>query len=318
LIGTGWRAFFYVRVAKALPERFCIVSVLTHTEERKRELVSMGLNGTTDLDDALSYTHDAVIVSSGPKGLVEMLQKLSGRGEAIISETQFLSLSDGELEEVSKLKGHVMEQWPETPLFKAVLSSIPLIGKPDQLCLSGLHNHHAAAIARKVFSPSSPFPKPISHDFRSAQIKTGSREGIVRSGEMEEYKRKVRVLEFPGKGLFINDFSSNQYHTELTPKRIEIRGERGYVDERGATFLSEGNIPLREEFVFSRDTGPSGSLTLSHVSRGSDIVFENPYCGTKMNDDEIAIASILDGIFSGSFKYSFGDAVQDVLLGRML
>ena len=65
LIGTGWRAHFYMRIARLLPDLLQIVSIYTHTEERRREIDDEGFEAFTDLDQALSYDHEAVIISSG-------------------------------------------------------------------------------------------------------------------------------------------------------------------------------------------------------------------------------------------------------------
>ena len=34
IIGSGWRALYYVRVAKALPEIFCIDAMYCRTQEK--------------------------------------------------------------------------------------------------------------------------------------------------------------------------------------------------------------------------------------------------------------------------------------------
>ncbi|MBP5756050.1 MAG: hypothetical protein J6W39_00540 [Spirochaetales bacterium] len=36
IVGSGWRSLYYVRIAKALPDRFELCAMLCRTEERHR------------------------------------------------------------------------------------------------------------------------------------------------------------------------------------------------------------------------------------------------------------------------------------------
>ena len=279
LLGTGWRARFFMRISHILPSVLDIVSIYTRAEERAEELRKEGYPAFSDLDAALSSAHEAVIVASGKAGFLDTLCYLHDRGERIIAETTFLSLEEEELAAVEGYGGLVMEQYSFTPLFASTLSSLPLLGGVDQLYLSGLHNHHAAAIARKVLSLGSSLPEEIyTMDFPSRMMKTGSRQGLEVFGEMEAYTRKVRMMRF-GSSLFINDFSSNQYHSYLYGKSFGIRGEKGVLSERG---LSAVDYPL------------------------------------EMNDDEIAMARMLELYDMGEDVYPFREGVADARLGRLL
>ena len=317
LCGTGWRAMFYVRISKMLPSLLSIVSVYTRSAERAMIIEKEGLSSFLDMEKALSVPHDAVIVASGKEGFFPLMKMLKERNEFVIAETTFLSLADNELEVLSDMKGATAEQYRYTPLFSSLISAIDLIGEADQLYLSGLHNHHSASIARIVLGLGEAMPDEISSiDFPSSIIKTGDRSGLNVSGE-EEYVRKVRLLRF-GKKLFIHDFSSNQYHSYLFGKKIEIRGSLGVITERDVSFVSDG-YPVRLPFSFHRDfvTG-NGSLTLSHVTVGSRTVFVNPFYPEMLNDDEIAIALLIKRIEEGEDYPTILSGVEAARLGRLL
>ena len=198
LFGTGWRAGFFLRISRLCPDIINIVSVYSRSPERAREIAAQGFISVSDRIRALEADHDAVIVASGKEGFAETLRFLRDRGERIISETTFLSLSGEELDEVSLIDGGmVLEQYAFTPLFASVMASLPLLGHVNQMYLSGLHNHHAAAIARKVLSLGYELPERIeSMDFRSSMPCTGSRNGLERNGKDEEYARSVRMMRF--------------------------------------------------------------------------------------------------------------------------
>ena len=320
LFGTGWRAGFFLRIARLCPDIINIVSVYSRSPERARESAAQGFISVSDRIRALEADHDAVIVASGKEGFAETLRFLRDRGERIISETTFLSLSGEELDEVSLIDGGmVLEQYAFTPLFASVMASLPLLGHVDQMYLSGLHNHHAAAIARKVLSLGYELPERIeSMDFRSSMPCTGSRNGLERNGKDEEYARSVRMMRFSSSFL-ITDFSSNQYHSYLYGKRFEIRGDRGVMNEAGVSIVDGCGYPASMPFIFHRDVSVgNGSLALTHVTLGERTLFVNPYYPADLNDDEIAIARMLELYGKGKDIYPFREGVADARLGRLL
>lgn len=319
LFGTGWRAMFFVRIAEMVPSLLTITSVYTHAEERAEEMRARGLNASADLNEVLSAEHDAVIVASGKNGFYEMMMKLKERGEFIISETSFLPLSDRELATLEDAKGATAEQYQFTPLYASIIASLPMIGRIDQVYISGLHNHHAASIARAVLGIDDEIPELLgSADYGSRMLKTGERKGMDTAGEMEDYTRSLRMLKF-SKGLFINDFSSNQYHSYFYGKRIEIRGEKGIITEQGVNTVDDNNFPVFLPFVFHRDISVgNGSMTLTHVSLGERTVFINPFYPENLNDDEIGIALLLKNIEEGLQYPSVRDGILDAKLGKML
>ena len=150
LLGSGWRAQFYHRISYALPELLTISAVCTHDRERALALRKAGINAFSQIEEALAADHDTVIAAGSPALFAERMHFLMDRGESVISETSFLSLSDEENSAFLTMKGAVAEQYPFTPLYASVIASLPLIGKVSQLSVSGLHNHHAAAIARLI------------------------------------------------------------------------------------------------------------------------------------------------------------------------
>ena len=319
LIGTGWRAAFYSRIAKALPDRFSILGIYTRSEERALELKAKGENASTDLEALLSIEHDGVIVASGASGYTDLMLYLAERREKILTETTFLTLSEEDENKLSGLSALVLEQYWFTPLYASVRKCLPKIGRVDQVMLSALHNHHAASIIRGIFGLYDEKPEVLSFDFPSSSIKTGSRKGREFEGESEGYTRKLRVLRFPEDRLYIHDFSTNQYHTYIFPARFEIRGERGTINEKGITYVNDEGILIKEDFVFHRDSEKINQrLYLSHVTLGSEVLYLNPFRGADLDDDEIALSLMLDAFARGENPYPIDEAIKDARLGRLL
>lgn len=320
LLGTGWRAHFYMRISRMLPDILSIPAVLTRKKERAEEIEREGFRVFTDIDEVLAVDHDAIIISSGKEGYHETLSRLHAGGERIVSETTLLSLSDEELDKVSSFSGLVMEQYQFTPLFSSVLKVLSsLEEKPDQLYLSGLHNHHSASMARRILASGHHMPEEVSSiTFPSRIIKTGTRKGLDLSGEVESYERSVRMMKLDG-ALFIHDFSSNQYHSYLMEKRFEIRCQDMIITERGVSTVDGSGYPVFTPFQFHRDDRVgNGTLALSHVSLGDRTVFVNPYYPLNMNDDEIAMTMMIESFDKGNDLYPFREGVMDARIGKLL
>ena len=317
LCGTGWRAGFYVRVASALAEKFEIVAIYTRSRSRAEELSSNGIFVTNDLNLALEKEHDAVIVASGKDGFLSLLKELSRRGETILSETAFSSLDNDSLSVAENIEGYTLEQYWHTPLFSSVYTALPYIGKIESVYLSGLHNHHAASICRRLF----PYPIFSSKTIleRNERIRvTGDRGGLTHGTNMEERLRTIKMIEYE-QGIFINDFTKGQYHDYRLCHRIEIRGEKGVIDERGVTYIDDEGYPIDLPFVFNRSSNVfSFAPTLTHISLGDRIIYKNEYYKCAFSDDEIAIAHMLSEFAEGRFGYSFKDGVEDARVGALL
>lgn len=318
LCGTGWRARFYIRIASAVPSLLQIVSVYTRSEERRVQLAAEGLNAVTDIEEALGAIHDAVIVASGKEGFLPLLEYLEKRGERIITETSFLTLNDSELSRAERIRGWTLEQYLHTPFYSSVMTAVKRIGRISYAYISGLHNHHAASIMSAIFPDKETAEVKRLLDINSVCLKTGDRSGLVRSGETEEYRRKITSVTFKSGEVFICDFSSNQYHSSIIPGRIEIRGERGVVTEKGVSFIDKDGYPVSAEFVFHRDEGKSSRYpTLSHVTLSDTTVFTNDFYPAVLSDDEIAIAEMLEEYREGRLLYSISQAAADAAVGKL-
>lgn len=317
LCGTGWRAEFFLRIASSLSERFKIACVYTRHGERADLIEKRGFRVVTNLLEALSVPHSAVIVASGKEGFLPLLEFLSSRGETILSETTFLSLTPDERYRASLISGYALEQYWHTPLYASIYKAKDKIGEIESVYLSALHSHHAASIMRGLFPDEEISCIKRLIDATGRCIKTGSRKGMERGLEMEDYSRKITAVTFKSGKCFITDFSSNQYHNYIIPSHIEIRGTRGVLTERGVTYVLSNGYPVREDFVFGREEDKiSHAPTLSHVSLGEEVVFQNIFYPHSLSDDEIAIASMLDEFSSGTLSYSISSAVIDAEIGE--
>ncbi len=316
LIGSGWRSGSYQRISRALPGLLTISAIMTRSKERKEELRDFGWNAFTSFDEALEKDHDAVIVATRETMFSDLLE-LDRRGELIISETGFLSMTHEEKEKIRNIKGFAAEQYPYTPTFSSFITASKRLKDIDQVYLSGLHNHHAIAVLRKLIDISGDAGEVEFMNFQSKITKTGSRSLRDFSGTDEDYTRKLRFVRF-GSRLYIHDFSTNQYHNYLLDIRAEARGSNGVLTFDGLKIAKEGavfSIPF--EFHYD-DEKFSGRSVLSHITLSDELIYRNPFYPDLSQEDEIAIATLLRRIEEGKDVKSIAEGIDDAEIGSVL
>ena len=68
IIGSGWRALYYVRVAKALPEIFSLDAMYCRTQE-KADLIAgqYQIHTTTSIEECVAYKPCLLYTSPSPR-----------------------------------------------------------------------------------------------------------------------------------------------------------------------------------------------------------------------------------------------------------
>ncbi|HEY1484876.1 MAG TPA: hypothetical protein VGF84_02160 [Micromonosporaceae bacterium] len=120
-------------------------------------------------------------------------------------------------------------------------------------------------------------------------------------------------------GLY--DFTDNQWWNPLRARRIVIRGSRGEIVDDTVTRLLDPLTPVQSTLI-RRQTGLDlnlEGLDLKHISFDGAVVYRNPYAGSGMSDDDIAVAAILDATGAwatgaGPEPYPLAAGCQDHLI----
>ena len=96
-------------------------------------------------------------------------------------------------------------------------------------------------------------------------------------------------------GLY--DFTDNQWWNPLRARRIVIRGSNGeFVDDR-LVRLADATSPVESRLHVRRQTGIDLNLEgvdLDHISFDGRVVYRNPFKGSRLSEDDIAVAALLE------------------------
>lgn len=130
IIGFGWRADFFYRIAKMMPERFEISAGVLRTKQRAEEVAEKeGVYATENLDEALKTNPDFAVLCVPRTIVKEYLVRLMEAGLPILCETppaQNVKELCELWEETKRLKGRVqiIEQYFLQPYYAASLEII--------------------------------------------------------------------------------------------------------------------------------------------------------------------------------------------------
>ncbi len=327
VIGYGWRADFFYRIARMLPNRFEICAGVLRTKERARQVADREkIFATEDLEEALKQNPDFAVLCV-PRGIVkEYLIRLMEKKVPVLSETP-PGKDEAELEDLwektQELQGRVqvVEQYFLQPYYAGILHIIEkgYLGEISSVMLSALHGYHAVSMYRKLLGLR--FENCVIHGqkFLSQVTATNGRDGFDTSGKIIQEERNWVSLAFENGKTALMDFAGEQYFSQIRTRRWNIRGLRGEINDMDVRFLSGTNLPVTQK-ICRVDVGVNNNSEWAHKCMMflDQAVYENPFYPARLNDDEIAVASCLaamkEYVDCGREFYPLREALQDTYL----
>ena len=331
LYGSGWRAEFFLRIAKALPERFEALGVVTRNEEKaERFRREFGVKCCKTAGELLATEKPLfmVVCVSGSVS-TEITLDILRQGVPVLMETPpaldteslirfHRSLPKGALVQVA-------EQYPLQPMHAACLKFLATgrIGAIQHAQVSFTQGYHAVALIRRYLGVGFENAEITAKTFPVSVVAGFTREGEPAEERIVQYNQTVAVLDFGGKtGLF--NFETNQHRSWVRSPIIQVKGERGEVFNGRIKYLLDFNTPMESEFV-RKDLGKEENLEgadLKGIFADGQWFYKNPYRESRIADDEIAVATCMDGmaeyIRGGQPFYGLDEASQDQYISLMI
>ena len=304
-MGGGWRAEFYLRIARALPERFVIQGMVVRDAAKGKAMEqAWGVPTYRTLDDLLKAHKPLFVVTSVAwDANPPLLQDLAARGIPALSETppapdvarmaQLCAL----VKQGARIQ--VAEQYIYQPHHAARLAfgQSGLLGTVSQAQVSAAHGYHGTSLIRHFLGIGYENVKVRARNFASPLIGGPGRQGPPREEKMTNSGQTIAWLDF-GDRLGVFDFTGDQYFSWVRGQRLLVRGERGEINNHEASYLVDYATPM--EVAFRRvSAGANGNLEglyLKGIVAGEQWVYRNPFAPARLTDDEIAIATSLAGM----------------------
>jgi predicted dehydrogenase len=329
IVGTGWRARYYLRLAGLLSDRLEVAGVVGRRLEAAREL------GATSSVPA--YASLAELVAAGRPGFVvsavpwaanpSVIEAAVALELPILAETPPAQDLDG-LRRLWAAVGssglvQVAEQYPRLPSHasRLAVARSGAIGEVTSAQVSSTHLYHAVAVLRAYLGVRFEPATVHARAFAAPLIDPLVRDAWTDDDQAKDATTTIATLDFGGRmGLY--DFTDNQWHNQLRARRIVVRGSAGEITDDSVVRITAPRTIVRSPLV-RRQTGYDLDLDAfdtDHISLGDEILFRNPFPGLRLNDEEIAIATMLLSMAGwvrgeGGPPYPLADGCQDHLLG---
>jgi predicted dehydrogenase len=330
IIGGAWRADFFFRIARLLPDRFRVCGCVSKTDQtRSRVSKEWGVPTFETFSELLQRKPDFVVVSVPRTVCSSIILELASAGVAVLAETPPAPDLDGLTALWRALPANariqVAEQYPFQPLHAARLAFARSgkLGQISQAQISVAHGYHGVGLIRKFLDVGFEDARIEAFEFNSRVTQGPDRNGPPAHENEAESKQTIATLRFEQKlGLF--DFTSEQYFSWIRANRVLVRGTRGEIVNSDASYLMDAQTPIAIRFD-RQDAGQIGNLEGYHhkgYMAGTDWWYKNPFVPGRLSDDEIAIATCLDlmtrFIETGESFYGLADASQDHYLSLLI
>lgn len=318
IVGSGWRAEYFWRLAAALDGLTCVGVV----SRGPRDLpVPVHLS----LDECIAAARPDFVVTAVPWAVTpSLVVELVERGVPVLAETPPAPDQDG-LRGLWRKVGErglvqVAEQYTRMPAHAARIALVRsgVIGDPTRVDVSSTHQYHAVSLIRSLLGVGRG-PAEVRAVRTTAPLADPlSRAGWADPVEIKQATTTIATISFQDGGFGLYDFTDNQWHNQLLMRRLLVRGTLGELRDQDVVRLAADRTIVRSP-IMRRQTGYDLDLDgfdTDHITFGSDVLYRNPYQGQRWNDEEIAIASLLQDTAawvagSGPEPYPLADGIHD-------
>jgi predicted dehydrogenase len=328
IVGSGWRAEFFLRLAATVPDRLRVTGVVTRTRERGEDVTARhGVPAFRTTRELLAAEAPEFVIVSVPWAVTpETTRELVAQDMRVLAETPPAPDLDGLRRLWADVGGsglvQVAEQYLLMPGHAARLQLVRdgVIGAPTAVQVCSTHLYHAVSMIRGLlgvdFAPavvhaktfSAPLADPLTPD------------GWTHDATAQPRAATIATLDFGGRmGLY--DFTENQWWNPLRSRRIVVRGATGEIADDLVVRLADPTTPITSPLVYRR-TGIDLNLEgneLDHISFDGRVVYRNPFRGARFSEDDLAVALLLErtGAWArgeGPEPYPLAEGLQDHLL----
>jgi predicted dehydrogenase len=325
IIGGGWRSEFFLKAAQELPDRFHVSLVLERTDARGTFLAQKyGVRIIKKMEE-IDSKPDFLVLSLSGQVMPDFIEQAVNAGHYVLSET-FPAASIPAITELykrikDKKRVQFAEEYWQRPLHAAQLGVLRsgVLGTVSQAQVSIGHGYHGISLIRRFLGVTFENCRISGKVFHNPIVRGPGRKGYPENREIIPDDQRFVLFDFDKKwGLL--DFTNEQYFSPIRSSRILLRGEQGEIANSDVRYFIDHKTPM--EYSLRRiASGIEGGLNAPHVigySGGGQWYYRNPYEGARLNDDELAVAGILEGmgayVHGGDPIYSLEEGLQDQYL----
>lgn len=328
IIGSGWRSAFFLRLARAAPDRFRATGVVTRSAERGAEVTAAwGVRTFRSAAELLAAEPPDFVIVSVPWAVTpDATREVVALGARVLAETPPAPDLPGlrALWDDVGASGlvQVAEQYLLMPGHAARLAVVNegIVGEPTSVQVSSTHLYHAVSMIRGLLGVRFEPAVVSARSFTAPLADPLTPDGWTGDATPRPRATTLATLDFGGRmGLY--DFTENQWWNPLRSRRIVVRGSLGELVDDGVVRLVDAATPVESHLV-RRQTGIDLNLEgfdLDHISLDGRVVYRNPFRGARLSEDDIGVATLLERTRAwargeGPEPYPLAEGLQDHLV----
>lgn len=335
IVGGGWRAEFFLRIAAALPERFRIEGLVVRSSKKGQALEARwGCPTFRTLGALLERIRPEFLVSSVSSAAnFEVNLALLETGLPILTETppavtleQMRRLWAAVRDSGSRVQVQIAEQFHRQPLHAARLAAIrqERIGTPHTAYLSVCHGYHGTSLIRHFLGLAFEAARITGTLWQDRVLDPGGRNGTPADPLIQSLPQQVALLDFGDGRHAVFDFVGAQYFSPIRAQRVSVRGDRGEIVDQTLFAYDDAGEPVTLPFR-RHVAGPNGNLEGHHlkgIQLGEHWLYHNPLAPARLSDEEIAMGDLLGDmgqyVRGGVEPYPLRYGLQDNYLGLLI
>lgn len=298
LVGSGWRARMWARLIGVLPD-MRLAGVVCRNAQKRAPFEAAGIPICSAHEQAFVLGADATLVCVSKEDALPVSLFYREHGLRVLCETP-AGQTAAERDMFSASDIAIAEQNPYNPVFRAArkIAESGALGELRALKLSWCHGCHAVALIRALLGTKERIPKVVAHAFSDVYVEYADRGG-VRPPQEKACRRVIAHLDF-GDRHALYDWSYGQYFSRVRGARFLLQGSRGELTERGGTVFRNGAcVPFALHKVYDGQGGDLFAPDLAAIVCSGRPVYENPFRGLRLSEEEIAMAQCLTDFLHG-------------------
>ena len=326
IVGSGYRAEYFGRIARTYPDIFRAIYLCRSEEKVARMTSHTGMAATMDRESFLAFGPDFLVIAVDRGHMAEETLKWAEQGIPVITETPS-GATEEELKRLWEAQARgarisCSEQYYRQPLLAAGLRAVEegKIGTPESVYISLLHHYHGASLIRKALKLCPGEGYTLRGERTVTEVAaTDCRESAIYDGRPQAEERERYHIAFESGKQADYDFAPIQYRTYLRSRHLTVRGSRGEWNDTLVRYLAEDGTP-RQEMLLPEIPEKYRCLdnqSLRDLRRNwkADLAPDTV-------QDEFAIATMLmdmgDWSRGGEAPYPLEEALEDALMWLMM
>ncbi|WNS42887.1 Gfo/Idh/MocA family oxidoreductase [Paenibacillus sp. MMS20-IR301] len=325
LIGSGWRAEMYLKLAQMLPQQFQVSGAVIRNPAKYQQLIGRWSLKVYSSAGQLAADSDFLVLAVSKTAAADLLLELADLQIPVLAETP-AAASPAEYERLRASLTRasliqVAEQYPLLPHHQARTAYIGegQLGRIGHVQVSVAHGYHGISLIRRWLSVNGTACE-ITARRLELPIMDFPYRGRAAEDSLTTEQQDIAIMVFPSGQSAVLDFTRSQYFSPLRRNRVLIRGSHGEIrDNEISRRLSAEETGYAEILrIQGGQEGSLDSLALRELRAEGQCLFRNPFPAAPLSDEEIGIGQALlnmSGFLrTGISSYSLAEALTDARL----